>query len=137
MSEDPRLAKEGEGTHKILRMTEMEKLKKDLDDPKKQRVLWGSKEKVEKVANPNSKGDNNTQQNMKEKRKRTKKRTTTEKNTENDSNVNASAGEHVSAISLGKVHKYLRAAIQPHLTHVLCFCGRLYKKLRSSRRMTL
>ena len=107
----PRLAKEKEGTHKRMHMTEVEKLKKDLDDPKKQRVLWGSKEKVEKVANPNSKGGNDTQQNMKGKRKRTKKTTTTEKNIENDSNINATAGQHVSTMSLGKIQKYLRAAI--------------------------
>ena len=133
----PRMAKEGEGTHKRMRMIEVEKLKKDLEDPKKQRVLQGSKEKVEKVADLNNKGGNDTQQNIKGKRKRTKKTTTTEKNTKNDSNVNATVGEHVSAISLGEVQKYLRVAIQPHLTHVLCFCGRLYRKLRSSRRMTL
>ena len=102
-------------------MTKVEKVKKDLDDSRKKRVLWGSKEKVEKVADPNSKGGNNTQQNMKEKRKRTKKKTTTQKNTENDNNINATAREHVSAISLGEVQKYVRAAIQPHLTHVLCF----------------
>ena len=120
-----------------MRMTEVEKLKKDLEGAKKQRVLWGSKEKVEKVADPNSKGGYDTQQNMKGKRKRTKKTTTTEKNTKNNSNVNTTAGEYVSAISLGEVQKYLRAAIQPHLTHVQCFCGRLYRKLRSSRRVTL
>ena len=89
------------------------------------------------MAKPNNKGANDTQQNMKGKRKRTKKTTTTKKNTENDSNVNATAGQHVSAISLGEVQKYLRAAIQPHLTHVLCFCNRLYRKLRSSKKVTL
>ena len=56
---------------------------------------------MEKVADPNSKVGNGTQRNMKGKRKRTKKTTTTEKNTENNSNINAMAGEHVSAINLG------------------------------------
>ena len=42
-------------------MTEVEKLKKDLEDPKKQTVLRGSKEKVEKVVDSNSKVGNDTQ----------------------------------------------------------------------------
>ena len=101
----PRLAKEGEGIHKRMCMTEVEKLKKVLDDPKKQRVLRGSKEKVEKVADPNNKEGKDTQQNMKGTRKNSKKTITIEKNTENNSNINVTTCQHISAISLGEVQK--------------------------------
>lgn len=84
-------------------MTKVEKLETDLDNPKKQRALRGSKEKVEKVADLDDKGGKETQQSMKETENNDKKTTTTKKITENDSNTNATTGQHVSAISPGKV----------------------------------
>ena len=73
-------AKKGEGTPKKMRMTEVEKLRIELDSPKMQRVLRGNKDRVEKVADPTSKGGNdNTKTTHKVKRKCSKRRTTAEK----------------------------------------------------------
>ena len=61
-------------------MTEVEKLRIELDSPKMQRVLRGNKDRVEKVADPTSKGGNdNTKTTHKVKRKCSKRRTTAEK----------------------------------------------------------
>jgi hypothetical protein len=74
-------AKEDTRTQKKMRLTEVEKLKKDQDDTKKQRALRGSKEKAEKSKEANI----DSQQNAKGKRKR---------------NMNAPVSEHVSVGSL-------------------------------------
>ena len=70
-------AKEDTRTTKKMRVSEVEKLKKDNDDTKKQRAPRGSKEKAEKSKEANSE----SLQNAKRKRKR---------------NVSASVSEHVS-----------------------------------------
>jgi hypothetical protein len=73
-------SKAGEGTPKKIRMTEVEKLKTELDSPKKQRVLRGNKNKVEKVGDPTNKGGNDsTETTHKVKRKCSKRTTTVEK----------------------------------------------------------
>jgi hypothetical protein len=71
-----KLAKEDTRTLKKMRLTEVEKLKKDHDDTKSQRVLRGGKEKAEKSKEPNT--DSRTY--AKGKRKR---------------NMNAPVSEHV------------------------------------------
>jgi hypothetical protein len=101
----PRLAKEGDSTRKRMHMTKVEKLKIDLEDLKKQKGVRGVKEKAEKVANPDDKGGKETQQSMKGTRNNGKKTTTTEKNTENDTNINATTCQRVSAISPREVQK--------------------------------
>lgn len=73
-------SKKVEGTPKRMRMTEVEKLKTDLEEPKGQRVLRWSKERVDKVVDPTCKGGNDSEENMnKMKRKSAKRTTTTEK----------------------------------------------------------
>ena len=71
-------AKEDTRTQKRMRLTEVEKLKKDHDDTKKQRAVRGSKAQPEKSKEANI----DSQQNVKGKRKR---------------NMNASVSEDVSA----------------------------------------
>ena len=82
-------AKEDTRTQKKMRLTEVEKLKKEHDDTKKQRALRGNKEKAEKSKEANT----DSQQNAKGKRKR---------------NMNAPVSEHVSVDSL----VFLKAPIQ-------------------------
>ena len=74
-----RQSKKVEGTPKRMRMTEVEKLKTNLHETKGQRVLRWSKEKVDKVADPTSKGGNDSEQNMNKTKRKTAKRTTTNK----------------------------------------------------------
>ena len=74
-------AKEDTRTHKKVRLTEVEKLKKDHDDKKKQMPVRGSKQKAEK----SKEGNIESQQNAKGKRKR---------------NMNAQVSEHVCVVNL-------------------------------------
>ena len=85
----PKPAKDDTRTQKKIRLTEVEKLKKDHEDTKSQRTLMGSKEKAEKSKEPST--DNQT--NAKGKRKR---------------NMNAPVSEHVRVDS----HVFLDIPIQ-------------------------
>lgn len=80
-------AKEDTRTQKKMRLTEVEKLKKDHDVTKKQRAVRGSKEKAEK----SKEGNIENQQNAKGKRKR---------------NMNAQVSEHVCVVNLVFSHFY-------------------------------
>ena len=111
-------AKEDTRTQKRMRLTEVEKLKKDHDDTKKQRAVRGSKAQPEKSKEANI----DSQQNAKGKRKR---------------NMNAAVSEDVSAhshvFSQVSFSESTNSVIQSQLIPVLCVCFfyRLYKKPRT------
>ena len=67
----PKPTKEDIRAQKKMRMTEVEKLKKENEKPKKHRSLRGSKEEAEKVADTKNKDSNiSSQQNAKGKKKK-------------------------------------------------------------------
>jgi hypothetical protein len=70
-------SKKVEGTPKRMRMTEVERLKTDLQEPKGQKALRWNKERVDKVADPTSKGGNESEQHVNKMKSRSAKRTTT------------------------------------------------------------
>ena len=100
-------AKEDTRTQKRMRLTEVEKLKKDHDDTKKQRAVRGSKAQPEKSKEANI----DSQQNAKGKRKR---------------NMNAAVSEDVSAhrpcIFTGFFSESTNSVIQSQPIPVLCVC---------------
>ena len=96
-------AKEDTQAHKKMRQTEVEKLKKDHNDTKKQRAVRGCKAQPEK----NKEANIDSQQNAKGKRKR---------------NMNAPVSEDVSVGSHGFSEVFVMKApmIRSRLTLVLC-----------------
>ena len=67
----PKPPKDDSRAHKKMRMTELEKLKKNSENPKKQRSLRGSKDKAGKVADiKTNEGDIDSQHTAKGKKKK-------------------------------------------------------------------